>query len=217
LLGFGDQLVNTSTLAQTVTVTNVGSAPLMIGSITVTGPNPGSFNLAGGTCATGHSLAVDANCTINVLFKPLASGPRKATLNINLPNQPASLGAAKVALSGTGTKPIASLGPLTPAPLISTRGCSTTCASGTMTLKNTGTAPLTITGITVEGINPGLFTPATSNCGNSLAAGSSCAITVSFHPASAVTAGAKSATLTVHDNSHGSATTQSTALAGTAK
>jgi hypothetical protein len=220
-LAFNNQLVLTRGAAQTVTLTNIGSAPLTLGSITITGLNAPAFErpagAAGGTCVTGRRVAVDASCTINVFFRPMAVGSKTATLTINVPNQPLSAGTPKVSLTGEGTAPIASLGSLAPSPVVSTRGCTTACASGTVTLSNTGTAPLSITRITIEGPHGGAFSPVTSNCGSNLASGATCAITVRFHPRSAAAAGARTATLTVHDNSHGSATKQSTALAGTAK
>jgi hypothetical protein len=217
VLSFGSQLVLRNSPAQVVTVNNIGSAAMTLGNIAITGPNPGSFMLSGGSCVSGNRLAVDAACTIRVRFRPAASGPRSATLTIQVANEPASAGTTTVSLSGAGIAPIAALGSLTPLPLVSTRGCTTACASGTVNLTNTGTAPLTIHGITVEGPNVGAFTPVTSNCGSSLAAGAKCTITVRFHPGGGVPAGQKSATLTVHDNSHASANRQSTALAGTAK
>src|SRR5205085_491878 len=44
-LTFGSQTVGTSSTAQSVTVRSTGSAPLMIGTITLAGSNPGDFSL----------------------------------------------------------------------------------------------------------------------------------------------------------------------------
>jgi Gametolysin peptidase M11 len=63
----------------------------------------------------------------------------------------------------------------------------------TITLRSTGGAALPITSIAIGGANPGQFAQ-TNNCGVSVAAGASCAITVTFKPTST---GAKAATLSV--------------------
>jgi len=49
--------------------------------------------------------------------------------------------------------------------------------SGTIALTNTGTSPLAISSMTFGGTNPALYSQ-TNTCGNSVAAGSSCSITV---------------------------------------
>jgi len=55
-----------------------------------------------------------------------------------------------------------------------------------VTLTNAGTGPLSISGITVSGVNASNFTQ-TSTCGSTLAANASCTITISFTPTSAAT------------------------------
>jgi hypothetical protein len=50
------------------------------------------------TCGT--SVAVGANCTISVEFKPNSTGSKSATLNVNTGD---GAGTQTVALSGTGT------------------------------------------------------------------------------------------------------------------
>jgi hypothetical protein len=48
----------------------------------------------------GTSVAVGANCTINVVFNPASVGPAAATLSVNAGN---GAGTQTVALSGTGS------------------------------------------------------------------------------------------------------------------
>jgi hypothetical protein len=69
------------------------------------------------------------------------------------------------------------------------------------TLSNTGTATLTITGISITGTNPTDFAISTgaNACGTSLAASASCSIYVTFTPASATSF---AATLLVADNAN---------------
>ncbi len=65
-----------------------------------------------------------------------------------------------------------------------------------VTLSNTGQGPLNITSITLGGTNPGQFTQS-NNCGTTLAPSASCQISVSFSP---ITAGSKTAMLTIVSN-----------------
>jgi dienelactone hydrolase len=67
---------------------------------------------------------------------------------------------------------------------------------GTTTLTNTGTSPLTISGITIGGTTPKPFTE-TDSCGGSVAPQTSCTITVSYNWAK----GSGSATLMIADGS----------------
>jgi probable HAF family extracellular repeat protein len=79
----------------------------------------------------------------------------------------------------------------------------------TVTLKNTGNASLTITGIAITGSNPGSFAQ-THTCGGSLAVGASCTISVKFKP---TMVGPRSAALSISDNAAGSP--QKVPLSGT--
>jgi Abnormal spindle-like microcephaly-assoc'd, ASPM-SPD-2-Hydin/NHL repeat len=84
-----------------------------------------------------------------------------------------------------------------------------TATTPVITLSNPGTAPLVITGITINGNDPSDFAE-TTTCTNSLQPGDSCNITVTFTPASAASF---TATLSVSDNAAN--TPQAIALSGT--
>jgi hypothetical protein len=73
-------------------------------------------------------------------------------------------------------------------------------AARIVTLKNTGTAPLTVSKIALTGTNATSFVM-TKTCGSTLAAGASCTINVSFKPA---VVAADSAKVTVTDSAAGS-------------
>jgi len=72
-LEFSDQLVGTASEPKTVTLTNTGTAALVISSITLDDPD---FTLAPATnCPLAPaSLAVGASCSISVTFIPTAAG-----------------------------------------------------------------------------------------------------------------------------------------------
>ncbi|MFE2837220.1 discoidin domain-containing protein [Streptomyces mirabilis] len=92
-LTFADQAVNTTSAAQSVTVTNSGAA-----TASITGVTAGGDFAQTNTCGT--ALAAGANCTVSVTFGPTASGTRTLTLTGDQSNNPTT-----VALSGTGAEP----------------------------------------------------------------------------------------------------------------
>jgi hypothetical protein len=208
-LSFGNQNVNTTSAAQSVTLINSGNAALTISSISLAGTNPGDFAQTN-TCPSGSStLAAGSSCTISVTFTPTASGSRSATVSIsdNASDSPQS-----VALSGTGVTPAPAV-TLTPSSLsFGNQNVSTTSSAQTVTLKNSGTADLSISSIALSGTNSGDFSQ-TNTCPispSTLTAGSNCTISVTFTP---TTTGSRSASVSITDNASGSP--QSVALSGT--
>jgi hypothetical protein len=195
-LTFASTPVGSTTAAQVVTIKNSGTATLNLTSETITGTNATSFIKSATTC--GATLAASATCTVSVEFKPATTGALSAALSIadNAAGSPQA-----VTLSGTGTAATAPAVSLTPASIaFPATIVGTTSAAQTVTLKNTGTATLTISSIALGGTNPTSFVEI-GTCGSSLAAGASCLLYVGFKPASAT---ALSATLSVTDNASGS-------------
>ena len=200
-LTFSSQSVNTSSPAQTVRLTNTGTAALGLGSISVTGPQADDFNLVS---ACGASLAVNASCTVSISFRPVSVGSKRASISIkdNASGSPQS-----VALLGTGVAGSAKLS----ATQLTFASQSVGTASGvqTVTLTNTGTVALTLTSITVKGGQADDFILA-KTCGASLAVNASCVLSVTFKP---VSVGTKQAMISIMDNVSGSP--QVVALLGT--
>ena len=96
-LAFGSVKVGTTTPGQVVTLKNTGSVVLAITSISRGGTNPGQFTHSSGRPT---QLAVGAQCTAAVYFKPTSTGSKSATLKVT----PGGGAAVKtVALTGTGT------------------------------------------------------------------------------------------------------------------
>jgi len=96
-LTFGHLAVGTTSPAQSVTLTNIGSTQLNFTGITITGTNATDFSQTN-TCGT--SIAGGANCGITVTFKPTATGTRKAVVSIS---DDGGSSPQKVFLTGTGT------------------------------------------------------------------------------------------------------------------
>jgi probable HAF family extracellular repeat protein len=95
-LAFGNQPINTTSAAKSVTVTNTSAKVVAITSIALKGSNPGQF---ASTNNCGSSLVGHATCTIKVTFKPTTKGAKSALLNVN----GGGGGLRTVTLTGTGT------------------------------------------------------------------------------------------------------------------
>jgi hypothetical protein len=80
---------STTNPAQTFTITNTGSANLTVGTITITGTDPGQFIKSDDT-ASGQTIAAGASKTIIVTFDPSSVGEKTAALSIPLndPDKP---------------------------------------------------------------------------------------------------------------------------------
>ncbi len=194
-LAFGDQIIATTSAAQVVTITNGGTAPMVVSAVTLGGANVADFATTG-NCVT--TIAPNAGCSINVTFAPAALGARAAAINVTSNAQNAT-GNSSLNLSGNGVpvpKPVVRLS-------ATTLGFGNVIYGGTpgaqaFTLGNIGTAPLVIQGITTSGNSD--FTQ-TNTCGTGLAAQAQCTISLRFAPHAL---GARSGTVTIRSNADGS-------------
>jgi hypothetical protein len=211
-LAFPDTTEGTVSALKTVTVTNNGNAPLVIGTTPVAGTDF-AVNAASSTCA-GTSVAAGGTCTVDVRFNPAAAGAKTGTLTIN---DNAAGNPHTVALSGNATAaapPPAPVAAVTPASRTYTgQAVGTTSAAQTATITNSGNAALTLS-VALAGTNPGDYViTANGGCPASLAAGASCIVSVTFKPTAT---GARSAVLRFTDNSGNVAgSTQDVTLTGT--
>ena len=208
-LSFGNQTINTTSAAQTVTLTNTGNAALSIAGITFTGTNAGDFAQ---TNACGSSVAAGGNCTIAVTFTSTATGARAGTLTVTDNNNGTAGSTQTISLSGTGTSvpaPVASLTPLSLA--FGNQTVNNTSTVQTVTLSNTGNAALSIVSLVVTGTNAGDFAQS-NTCGGSVAASGTCTISVTFTP---VASDSRTASVSIMDNASGSPQTVSFSGTGT--
>src|SRR5207245_842106 len=130
----------------------------------------------------GATLAAGANCVLNLTFTPTAASARTATLTIT---DDAAGSPQSVSLTGTGvTPPTATLSATSSA--FGEQRVGTSSAAQTVTLTNSGGAPLNLTSITVTGAQAADFAFAAGNTcptgAGSVAPGASCTISVSFTP-----------------------------------
>ncbi|HEV2176230.1 MAG TPA: choice-of-anchor D domain-containing protein [Terriglobia bacterium] len=198
-VNFGDQAVGTGSTPVAVTLTNKGTGPLTINSISLTGADPGDFGESN-TC--GSSVGAGASCTITLTFTPTTTGMRSAAVTISDSDltSPQTIG-----LSGNGviSGPSAVLSPASLT--FAKRYDGNTSPPQSVTLTNNGSATLTITSI----VPSGDFAE-TNTCGSSVLPNTSCAINVTFTPTQV---GTRTGTITITDNAPGSP--QSVSLSGT--
>jgi FG-GAP-like repeat/Abnormal spindle-like microcephaly-assoc'd, ASPM-SPD-2-Hydin len=188
---FGPQPIGTTSPPQTITLTNTGTAPLTISSITITGANLGDYAQ---TNNCGTSVPINASCQIKVTFTPTAPGARDAAVSVtdNAPDSPQNVSLA-------GNLPLAAV--FFPSSLtFLNQAIGTTSPPQTTTLTNLGLQTLTISSIAITGADAGDYAQ-TNNCGSSLVSNANCQIKVTFTPTAG---GVRTAAVSVSDNAPGS-------------
>lgn len=193
-LSFGNQTVGTTSGAKTIQLKNAGSSALNISSITITGIDATDFAQ---TNNCPNSLAVGAQCNINVTFAPTTIGTRTASVTVS---DDALDSPQTASLTGSGISGTTNV-TLTPNKLsFANQPIGSTSAPQTTVLKNTGPSILVIASTAIAGPNSGDFAQ-TNDCGNTVAVGASCTFSVTFTPTAS---GNRSATLNITDNAGGS-------------
>ena len=190
--------VGSTSFSKPLQLTNLGTAPLTINSIT-TGPD---FVVPSNTC--GGQLA-PGSCTINVAFRPTAGGQFNEFLTINDSD---SSSPQTVALSGTGRALKASASTLS----FGNQPVGASSIPVPITLTNLGAAAIAITGISYSNPEFSQYLPS-STCGGSIPGSSSCQVFSVFTPTAASN---QSGTLSIVDSDPSSPTTVSLSGAGSA-
>ena len=193
---FGNQTVNTTSPAVAFTLTNSGTDPLTIGSITPTGDYAVS-----GTAPT--TVPAGGTATVNVTFTPTATGTRPGTLVIN---SNATNGATyTVNLTGNGQA-------ATPNPQIAVSQSGTGITNGgsfsgfASTQQGSTSAPVTFTisnGSTTDALTLGAFTfsgpfALSGAAPTSVAPGGTATFSVTFAPTAV---GANTGSVSIANNS----------------
>lgn len=206
---FGD-VTQGQTSTQTVTVTNTGSANLVLGSVTgLAAP----FTLANDLCS-GQSLTPTTDCTFDVQFQPAALG--LASDSLDIPSNDPDTATVSVTVNGTGT-------PVPGSNIVVTDSVAPDSDQlvpfGDITLGQTGTQTVTITNTgdanLVLGTFAGLAAPfsvTNDNCsGQTLTPSTPCTFNIEFTPGAV---GLASDTLDIPSNDPDTATV-SVAVNGT--
>ncbi len=162
-LPFGNLAVGTTSASKTITLTNSGTGPLSIGSIVASGD-------FGQTNNCSSSLAASSSCTVHVTFNPTVASAITGAVTFT---DGAATSPQLVKLTGTGIAPL-TLNP-TSLTLPSTAVGQTSSATVTVTNKQT-------TAINLNPVASAGYSVTGGTCASSLAANTSCTITVTFAP-----------------------------------
>ena len=162
-LTFPSTTVSYPSTALPVTIMNSSAATVTFTQIGLLGVNSSDFSQ---TNNCGSSLLAGATCTVQVTLTPNAPGNRQAYLSVasSAPTSP-----QYVALSGTAVNGIPHASFSVPVLNFVIGG-----TNKDVTLTNTGTAPLAITGLTTTSA---YFIPS-SNCPAALAPSAACTVTI---------------------------------------
>jgi NHL repeat len=171
-LVFNPQQTATSSGAQSAILTNSGTGPLTIASITPSG----DFS-ASGNCPS--VIAPGNGCTLQVKFAPTSAGTRTGAISISDDNAPGGA-TQSITLTGTGSTAAPALS-LTPESLVfPAQQVGVTSGAQTLTLHNGSAGSISLP----APVFPAGFTGSTS-CGATLGTGASCTIQVKFAPTAA--------------------------------
>ena len=146
---FPSTTVGATTADKTVTISNSGTAPLVVDAVTTVGPNAGDFTSTDncfGTTPTSITLPPGGSCDATVSFAPSAPGSRKALLQVT-DNAPG--GTHSVPLSGSG---VAAPATVPGAPVVGTATAGNGSAALTWTAP-TATGGSAITGYTLNAVS----------------------------------------------------------------
>lgn len=206
-VSFADTLTN-ATSTRSVQIANLREEAASF-STSIGGGNAAlnEFQVTASTC--GSSVPAQSTCTLTVTFDPAAAGARNATLSVTIggtyPSPATGAGNPRqVPLSGNGVTPVPVF-QANPA-LLPLATVGTTPVSGSSTISNVGTAPMTLSGLALTDTTHFAFGPA-HTCSNGLVlatsgVGQSCTLQVVYTPP--VDGDARTAQVQITDNASGS-------------
>jgi beta-glucosidase len=106
---FNGQMTGTTSAAQSFTMSNIGTAPLQVSSVALSGTNGSSFSVTTGANSCASTLAAGASCFIYVTFNPPSVANCSATVTITdnstTPMQTIALTGAATPGPGAGQTP----------------------------------------------------------------------------------------------------------------
>lgn len=174
-LSFGNATVGSSS-TKAVTITNTGTANLVISAINITGS---MFTVPG--VSLPLTVAPGASYTANVVFTPQSAGSASGSASVvsNLGSSP-----TVVALAGTGVSSPVGLLNVSPSSLSFGNVNVGSSASNNLTLSNSGTATVNVQSISVTGLGFSITTATPF----AVSAGKSTSVAVTFTPQTTGTA-----------------------------
>lgn len=167
VLTFGNQVVNTSSAGQKVTVSNTGFVNITVNSVQSSGDFSETDNCSGVTLTPGQ------NCTITASFAPVVTGALTGTITIN----DTTTGAPHlVNMTGTGQVPVTLSSNIT----FPATNVGSSSIPENMSLTNNGTQTLNFTYSTSGDFSA--VGSSTTPCNGTLLAKAKCNFSVTFTP-----------------------------------
>ena len=192
-LEFSNTAVGELSAAQSLILTNCGSADLNITNAVFIGAGSNDFTVTAG--CIGSPIPADGYCTNTITFAPTTNGLRAASLRIF-----SDAGSVTVGVQGTGfiRTPAVCLSRTT----VNFGGIPLTDSSDplSVTVTNCGTTNLVISGVGIVGPQASEFALTANTC-SLLTTGQTCQVSVTFTPTAT---GIRTATLAITNNAAGS-------------
>ena len=185
-LTFANQSVNTTSLPQSVTLSNTGIGLLTVSDVITSGDFAQTDNCGG-------SLPFGGSCTISVTFTPSVTGTRTGSLTFTDNSNGVAGSTQTIGLSGTSVPNGDGTISLFPSKLsLGYQEINTTSTSKPFLIRNTGSGPFTLLSVAASG-----DFAASNSCPSSLKPSSSCRVNVTFTPSAL---GNRTGTVTVAAN-----------------
>jgi hypothetical protein len=168
---FGVTAKDATSSPQTFTVSNTGTAPLVITAITKHSGDTDQFEILTPP-ALPCTVAVGGNTTFQVVFKPTAVGDK--TMDLRIESNDAG-GPRTITVTSTGKVPAITvrLGAVDVTSILFKEVKVDADLAKTVTIFNSGTAPLQIGQITIDGVNHADFSIKNNNTAPAIAVGAS--------------------------------------------
>ncbi|WP_158502367.1 choice-of-anchor D domain-containing protein [Vitiosangium sp. GDMCC 1.1324] len=183
-LDLGSTNVGHTSASRSVTVSNTGETDLVLSAVSFSGAAAADFATPASMPMT---LVPGTSASIAFSFTPSEVGARAARATF-VTNDTLAAG-AEVALAGVGTSPLLELSAASFD--FGDVRVGTSSAGQTLTVKNTGTGPLTLASASLAGTGASRFSLAPDTFPLSIPAGGSSSFTVTFHPDRVGTASAE--------------------------
>jgi HYDIN/CFA65/VesB family protein len=201
---FGRWEVGRSGAPQTVRVRNIGSAPLVIGSLRRSADETNEFDVKSQNCTRGW-IAPGEACEVVVQFTPRGLGVRDAGLLLfdNAAGSPHQVRLVGAGVDSPRPQPVPRV-EITPNPVdFGARGGEDSRAGGQIVwVLNSGAAPLDVDDVTVTGADERDFAVTSQMCTRGpIAPRERCGIRLEFRPRAS---GRRAAELLIRDNAPGS-------------
>ena len=210
-LDFGNVTVNNSP-EKTFSLKNSGTSTLSITGLTISGNNADQYTISS-PAGTVFDIPAGGVQLVKLRFKPTSAGVKNASLTISN-NSDNSSPSKQITLNGTGTLQLTKTLSVNPDVLTNFGTVTTNTSSDKIiTLQNTGSSIITVSGLALTGLNPNQFSIVSPTVTSiDIPVGGVQQITIRFIPTSE---GWKSSVLTITNNSDNSSPTKIITLNGT--